>query len=330
MAVAVKNSPETASRLPFRRLAVESCAGVVYVLGCIGLVFYGLPALWEAFVAGAITPVLGGAVSTALLIVVVLAAAIGLAFVGLRLPGPQPSPGLRAGIFFGAVEVLTIAWVTCLLGNWAESSWAAANPPLGIGVTAAFGLVLLVAAFVLLLQPRYERWLVQVEQQGWFSVEGYKRTQGQKVRRGTILGILALAAYGIYTLLAHKTLETAASPHWQVRVPFTDWDWVLLPDIRFTVPLLLAAGSLWLAYRVVNYPTFADFLIATEAELNKVSWTTRKRLVQDTIVVLTTVILLTLFLFFVDQLWSIILSRVGVIQMNPTGQQNLGPKEVPW
>ncbi len=34
--------------------------------------------------------------------------------------------------------------------------------------------------------------------------------------------------------------------------------------------------ALWLAWRVVNVPSFADFLIATEAELNKVSWTTRR------------------------------------------------------
>src|SRR2546430_6963945 len=40
--------------------------------------------------------------------------------------------------------------------------------------------------------------------------------------------------------------------------------------VSITLPLLLAAASLWLAYRVVNYPTFADFLIATEAEMNKV------------------------------------------------------------
>ena len=51
---------------------------------------------------------------------------------------------------------------------------------------------------------------------------------------------------------------------------------------------------LWRAWRgMVNFPAFADFLIATEAEMNKVSWTTRKRLVQDTIVVLTTVVLMT-------------------------------------
>src|SRR5262249_36671925 len=45
----------------------------------------------------------------------------------------------------------------------------------------------------------------------------------------------------------------------------------LLPAVQFTVPLLLLAGAIWAAWRVVNMPTFADFLIATEAELNKVS-----------------------------------------------------------
>jgi len=52
----------------------------------------------------------------------------------------------------------------------------------------------------------------------------------------------------------------------------------LLPALRYTLPLLLLAASIWLAWRVVNFPPFADFLIATEAELNKVSWTTRPRL----------------------------------------------------
>jgi preprotein translocase SecE subunit len=87
------------------------------------------------------------------------------------------------------------------------------------------------------------------------------------------------------------------------------------------LPLLLAACTLWLAYRIVHYPAFADFLIATEAELNKVSWTTRKRLVQDTIVVLTTMLFLTLFLFVVDLVWFKLLSApwIGVLQ---AGQSN--------
>jgi preprotein translocase SecE subunit len=96
------------------------------------------------------------------------------------------------------------------------------------------------------------------------------------------------------------------------------------------VPLLLAALAIWIAWRVVNFPTFADFLIATEAEVNKVSWTTRRRLIQDTIVVLATVILLTVFLFVVDQAWAFLLTKVGVIQLSPTAAQQAGPREQPW
>src|SRR5262249_16742658 len=83
----------------------------------------------------------------------------------------------------------------------------------------------------------------------------------------------------------------------------------LLPDVAYTVPLLLIGVGLWTAWRAVNFPTFADFLIATEAEMNKVSWTTRRRLVQDTIVVLVTVVLFTVFLLVVDQLWGWVLTR---------------------
>src|SRR5262249_11998065 len=95
----------------------------------------------------------------------------------------------------------------------------------------------------------------------------------------------------------------------------------LLPGIQFTVPLLLMALSLWMAWRIVNYPTFADFLIATEAELNKVSWTTRPRLVQDTIVVLVTVVLLAFFLFGMDIAWKTILKPIGVLQIPENSKQ---------
>src|SRR5439155_21884504 len=83
----------------------------------------------------------------------------------------------------------------------------------------------------------------------------------------------------------------------------------LMFKVHLVIPLILAVGLVWFAWRVVNWPGFADFLIATEAEMNKVSWTTRKRLVQDTIVVLVTVFLLTAFLFVVDIIWIKVLSN---------------------
>ena len=84
------------------------------------------------------------------------------------------------------------------------------------------------------------------------------------------------------------------------------------------MPILLVVAGLWLAYRVVNIPVFADFLVATEAEINKVSWASRKSLVQDTIVVLVTVFLFTVFLLVVDVAWGWLLSNrwVNVLQVN--------------
>ena len=107
----------------------------------------------------------------------------------------------------------------------------------------------------------------------------------------------------------------------------------LLPAVRYTLPLLLLAASMWLAWRVVNFPPFADFLIATEAELNKVSWTTKPRLIQDTIVVLAVTALLAIFLFAMDQTWRVVLSwkPIGVIQLNQDqSEKNKSVDLKPW
>ena len=49
---------------------------------------------------------------------------------------------------------------------------------------------------------------------------------------------------------------------------------------------MLLAACVWVSYRLVNVPGFADFLIAVEAEMNKVSWPTRTELFRSSIVVL--------------------------------------------
>ena len=67
-------------------------------------------------------------------------------------------------------------------------------------------------------------------------------------------------------------------------------------------PSALALG--WFIFRLVQYPPFVEFLIATEAEMNKVSWTSRDDLYRATTVVLATVVLMAVFLFGVDWVWS--------------------------
>jgi preprotein translocase SecE subunit len=106
--------------------------------------------------------------------------------------------------------------------------------------------------------------------------------------------------------------------------------------VQYAVPLILAALTFWVAWRAVNVPPFADFLIATEAEMNKVSWSTRKRLTQDTIVVLITVLLMTLFLFVTDYFWGTLLSwrYIGVLPSSTQTQRDtsdpLQGKDIDW
>ena len=106
----------------------------------------------------------------------------------------------------------------------------------------------------------------------------------------------------------------------------------LLPSVQFTLPLLLLAGGIWLAWRAVNLPVFADFLIATEAEMNKVSWSTQKRLVQDTIVVLITVVMMALFLFSMDVMWKKVLSwkHIGVLHIPEDKDEKKSIAEKKW
>ena len=96
--------------------------------------------------------------------------------------------------------------------------------------------------------------------------------------------------------------------------------------------LLLLVGSVWLAWRIVNVPAFADFLIATESELNKVSWTTRQRLMQDTIVVLVTMVLMAVFLFVVDIAWARLLSSgpIGVLKTSDSKPKAQQDKDLKW
>jgi preprotein translocase SecE subunit len=313
----VKNTPATSSTSFLNPLAVGSLVGGWCVVAGLALILFGLPALWW--------DVLGlsqDLVTVCLLLGAMVAVAAGLLLGGARLVGPSAPHGLRAGIFMAFAGLFFLVLLVQIFGvtleNWDFS------PTVGIPATLVFAAILVFFYIRAFFRTSFEKWLVQVEDQGWFTTTSYKASQGLRVRRGTMLGLLAVAACGIYTMWIRNPLVG----DWALPIPFVDdWSLVLLPFKKFTLTLFLALGSLWFAWRVVNYPTFADFLIATEAEMNKVSWTTRKRLFQDTIVVLVTVILLTVFLFVVDVLWIKILSNkyIRVLHIDTTATQQVNP-----
>jgi preprotein translocase SecE subunit len=476
MALALKNNPDTSTSPLLDRLSVGILAGVVYVLGSVAIVSKLIPSLWwSAFAEGFSTLVLLGAV--------LLGAVALLSAIGIWLLGSHPAHGLKAGIFTALLALLLAVLISRGIAGLIEQwTFSGTIPPMvGMMLAGVVSLVLVVVAVGWVVRPKTHSILTAIEDQGWFSVNSYKRSQGQLVRRGTIFGLLVLIGCGVYVMIEHNTLNTA-SANWDINIPFTGnvtirdpkdaatllkevpYQWVrvdhkgdsdlvdgkviprsefedavkkveekrgkseakddkskpqlptglpvlgrfeyrelvqgkltkdyvkidkpgdehspfsagqvvlkstfddaikrlkeaperderdfpktakelnlpdtttdfvpltLLPNVKLTLPLLIAALGLWLAWRLVNMPVFADFLIATEAELNKVSWTTRRRLMQDTVVVLITVALLAVFILFTDTVWFKALSWnvIGVLQVDKNPKKSTSLTEQPW
>ncbi|MCK4602752.1 MAG: preprotein translocase subunit SecE [Phycisphaerae bacterium] len=64
---------------------------------------------------------------------------------------------------------------------------------------------------------------------------------------------------------------------------------------------------------VVNRPRSADFLIATEGEMKKVSWSSKKEIVGSTKVVIVTTFMLAAILFSVDILFQVLFQWMGIM-----------------
>jgi len=219
-----------------------------------------------------------------------------------------------------------ISWAIAIFFIWRA---VALNVEGGAGMIAA-GVVAALLLFIAvrnLTGPRGQSWMIALEEQGWFSTASYKGSLGLKARRLTILGILLVGGTGVAALSSGGLPDS-----WKLAMPFENLPEVtVLPDAATTIPILLIGLTLWFAWRAVNVPTFAEFLIATEAEMNKVSWTPKKRLAQDTVVVLTTTLLMTLFLLVVDLFWGWLLSSIGVLpSQQATGNQTDPNVQARW
>lgn len=82
--------------------------------------------------------------------------------------------------------------------------------------------------------------------------------------------------------------------------------------LSYGLPAGLAAIGLWAAYRSVNLPVFADFLIAVEAEINKVSWPSWSEMWRWTVVVIVMIFSIGLMLAAFDIFWVWFFRAIGV------------------
>ena len=115
---------------------------------------------------------------------------------------------------------------------------------------------------------------------GMFNASPYKRSQGKLARQLTFAAMAVAVAVAAWKLSDAQAGTTAV---WQ-----------------YVVPLVVLAGGLWISFRIVNIPRFADFLISVEAEMNKVQWPGRSELWRASLVVIVVIFFLAGALFVFD------------------------------
>ena len=127
------------------------------------------------------------------------------------------------------------------------------------------------------------------------STEIYKRNQGRLVRQATFLvlaGAVLIGGYRMYsTVMSEVSWRTYAAAAFDVI-------------------------GVWAVYRLVNYKVFADFLIAVESEMQKVSWPEWGYLYRATGVVFAVMVILGAYIWGVDFLWVLIFKAIHFLEVD--------------
>ena len=144
---------------------------------------------------------------------------------------------------------------------------------------------------------------------GFFAI--HKKGQGYWTRMGTAFGAALLAgltAYNIYVYLP-LIINLGTDRASEVRER----------QIALAVAVAFFAAFVLFAWRMMNKPSNVDFLIATDSEMKKVNWTSRKDLIGSTKVVIVFMFLIAFILFAIDILFSYFFYLIGVLKHSPFG-----------
>lgn len=121
----------------------------------------------------------------------------------------------------------------------------------------------------------------------------YKPNQGRIVRQVTFTAIALIGFLVAYEMF---------------RVGFFD----RLGGGKYLAMIGVTLVGAWFAFRFVNYSAMADFLIAVEAEMNKVSWPTKKEMWNASMVVIFVIFAMSAFLFLFDAIWTFLFETIGI------------------
>lgn len=125
-------------------------------------------------------------------------------------------------------------------------------------------------------------------------------------RQATFFALLAAVAVGAWTMNSGATPEFG-----EYFVPPSLRDKISTEVVaKYAIPLIVLAVGAWAAFRAVNIPRFAEFLISVENEMGKVSWPSRGELFRSSLVVLIVIFMLTAILLGYDLTLKWIISRL--------------------
>jgi preprotein translocase SecE subunit len=120
----------------------------------------------------------------------------------------------------------------------------------------------------------------------------YKPNQGKYTRLGSAFGFGTVVVLGC--LILYQKLEGADMGLW----------------ISTMVPVGVCAVFAILIFWLSSRPAVADFLIAAESELKKVSWSSRKEIAVSTFIVIVLVIILAVLLGAADLCFKLFFTQV--------------------
>ena len=128
-------------------------------------------------------------------------------------------------------------------------------------------------------------------------IELYKKGQGKHTRTVTFVAVMLVVVIGA------GVLSDKLSGYGLTRPPM----------VRYGVPTLIVVGMGWMMFKLVNRPKTADFLIATESEMKKVSWSSRKEIVGSTKVVIVFTFILAAILYSTDVIFAALFGWLGIM-----------------
>ena len=142
------------------------------------------------------------------------------------------------------------------------------------------------------------------------AFRAYKEGQGIWARGVMATTVFVLALYSAFRLYDYLLVEQTSWLSFLVQgkwvVPVIGWSL----DLRLIPVAVLLVGFLGFGVWAYNYPKFVDFLIDTENELrNRVTWPSRKELVNASTVVVVAVVVIAVWVLVSDRIFWWVLRK---------------------